>query len=180
MRRSDPCRFESGHRHHVGAKSALLRRLFMPAAKKTSSARSLAPPFQTATAGVGLRFGFLNAHGYLSVNASHVGEKSALLRRLFMPAAKKDVIRPLPCSSFPNRNLWRWVAVWVPKCARLSFCQRFPRRSKVRFAPTSFYAWRKRCRPPAHLPLLSKSVRAGARRLAAPGHWKLPECGEPA
>ena len=35
---------------HVGAKSALLRRLFMPKAKKTSSARSLAPPFQTATA----------------------------------------------------------------------------------------------------------------------------------
>src|SRR5699024_10284819 len=31
---------------HVGAKSALLRRLFMPMAKKTSSARSLAPPFQ--------------------------------------------------------------------------------------------------------------------------------------
>ena len=30
---------------HVGAKSALLRRLFMPMAKKMSSARSLAPPF---------------------------------------------------------------------------------------------------------------------------------------
>ena len=38
---------------------------FMPTAKKTSSARSLAPPFQTATAGAGLRFGFLNAHGHL-------------------------------------------------------------------------------------------------------------------
>ena len=38
---------------------------FMPTAKKTPSARSLAPPFQTATAGAGLRFGFLNAHGYL-------------------------------------------------------------------------------------------------------------------
>ena len=141
MRRSDPCRFESGHRHHVGAKSALLRRLFMPAAKKDvirplpcssfpnrnrwrwvavwvpkcarvsfcqrfprRSKVRFAPPFQTATAGVGLRFGFLNAHGYLSVNASHVGAKSALLRRLFMPAAKKDVIRPLTCRFSPNRS----------------------------------------------------------------------------
>ena len=42
----------------VGAKSALLRRLFMPAAKKTSSARSLAPPLQITTAYAGLRFGF--------------------------------------------------------------------------------------------------------------------------
>ena len=31
---------------HVGAKSALLRRLFITTAKKTPSARSLAPPFQ--------------------------------------------------------------------------------------------------------------------------------------
>ena len=52
------CRFESDYRHHVGAKSALLRRLFMPMAKKTSSARSLAPPFQITTAYAGLRFGF--------------------------------------------------------------------------------------------------------------------------
>ena len=38
---------------HVGAKSALLRRLFMPVAKKTSSARSLAPPFQLRPAALG-------------------------------------------------------------------------------------------------------------------------------
>ena len=38
---------------HVGAKSALLRRLFMPMAKKTSSARSLAPPFQIEPAVLG-------------------------------------------------------------------------------------------------------------------------------
>ena len=43
---------------HVGAKRTLLRRLFMPMAKKTSSARSLAPPFQITTAYAGLRFGF--------------------------------------------------------------------------------------------------------------------------
>ena len=38
---------------HVGAKFALLRRLFMPMAKKPSSARSLAPPLQTAPASLG-------------------------------------------------------------------------------------------------------------------------------
>ena len=26
---------------------------------------------------------------------------------------QKDVIRPLPCSSFPDRNRLRWVAIWV-------------------------------------------------------------------
>ena len=35
---------------HVGAKSALLRRLFMSGAKKTPSVRSLAPLFQIGTA----------------------------------------------------------------------------------------------------------------------------------
>ena len=48
-----PCGFESHHRHHVGAKSALLRRLFVPAARKTSSARSLAPPSQLRPATLG-------------------------------------------------------------------------------------------------------------------------------
>ena len=41
---------------HVGAKSALLRRLFMPMTKKTSSARSLAPPFQIEPASLGFKF----------------------------------------------------------------------------------------------------------------------------
>ena len=36
----------SAPRNHVGAKSALQPRLFMPEAKKTSSACPLAPPFQ--------------------------------------------------------------------------------------------------------------------------------------
>ena len=35
----------------------MLRRLFIPMAQKTSSARSLAPPFQTGPAVAGLRFG---------------------------------------------------------------------------------------------------------------------------
>ena len=45
--------FESLRAYHVGAKSALLRRLFMPMAKKTSSARFLAPPFEITTAVLG-------------------------------------------------------------------------------------------------------------------------------
>ena len=39
-----------------------------------------------------------------SHQAYHVGAKSALLRRLFMPTAEKDVIRTLPCSSFSKLN----------------------------------------------------------------------------
>ena len=48
--------------HHVGAKSALFRRLFMPTAKKTSSAHSLAPPLQIATAALGCDLGFFSHH----------------------------------------------------------------------------------------------------------------------
>ncbi|MGM9527156.1 MAG: hypothetical protein ACI3UZ_02285, partial [Oscillospiraceae bacterium] len=33
-----------------------------------------------------------------------VGAKSALLRHSFIPAEQKNVIRPLPCSSSPNRT----------------------------------------------------------------------------
>lgn len=49
----------------VGAMSALLRRSFFLRYKRTSSVRSLAPPFQAATAGAGLRLGFLNVNGDL-------------------------------------------------------------------------------------------------------------------
>ena len=38
---------------HIRAKSALFRSLFMPGAKKTSFARSLAPPFQLRPAVLG-------------------------------------------------------------------------------------------------------------------------------
>ena len=50
-------RAPSASGHHAGAKSALLRRFFMLTHKKASSARPLAPPFQTATAYAGSRFG---------------------------------------------------------------------------------------------------------------------------
>ena len=36
---------------------------------------------------------------FKSCHLDHVGAKSALLRRSFLPAAQKYVIRPLPCSS---------------------------------------------------------------------------------
>ena len=42
---------------------------------------------------------------------SIVGAKPALLRRSFFPAGQKNVIRPLPCSSSPNRT----------RCAGLRF-----------------------------------------------------------
>ena len=47
------------------------------------------------------------------------------------------------CSSFPNQNRLRWVAIWLrvsPWSLRHLYCCDVPRRSKVRFAPTSFYA----------------------------------------
>lgn len=55
---AESVRASSATGHHVGAKSALLRRFFMLTHKKASSARSLAPPLQIATAYAGLRFGF--------------------------------------------------------------------------------------------------------------------------
>ena len=48
-----PCGFDSHYPYHVGAKFALLRRLFMPEAKKMSFAYFLAPPFQPQLAALG-------------------------------------------------------------------------------------------------------------------------------
>ena len=61
----------------------------MPTAKKTSSARSLAPPFQTATAGAGLRFGFLNAHGHLFCQHNPRGRKACFATTSFYACGKK-------------------------------------------------------------------------------------------
>ena len=71
---------------HLGAKSALLRRLFMPMAKKTSSARSLAPPFQITTAYAGLRFGFWRRperRCIYTVEMTHVGASFVALAPAF-------------------------------------------------------------------------------------------------
>ena len=50
--------------------------------------------------------------GIYSVAMFHVGAKSALLRR-FLYSRTKSVIRPLPCSSFPNCSRLCWVSIWV-------------------------------------------------------------------
>ena len=74
------------------SKGALLRRLFMPAAKKASFARSLAPAVQTAAAGAGPRFGILHVKPVESRFASDgrwVRMVGGLLRdRLFFQPGK--------------------------------------------------------------------------------------------
>ena len=116
--------------------------------KKTSSARSLAPPLQPRPAALGSQLGppcgclFPGNFGFH--RSFHVGAKSALLRRLFMPAAQKDVIRPLPGSSSPTATRCAGLAVGATLRVPLSLSRKFrfssflPRRGKVRFAPTSF------------------------------------------
>ena len=69
----------------------------LPAANRSYGAN--APP---ARRPVGCRCGPV-----LNIDFSrpfHVGAKSALLRRSFIPTGEKNVIRPLPCSSSPNRT----------------------------------------------------------------------------
>ena len=61
--------------------------------------------FPTANRFAGFAAGFgrgLESWCLESVYAFHVGAKSALLRRSFIPLEQKNVIRPLPCSSFPT------------------------------------------------------------------------------
>ena len=76
--------FESLQPYHVGAKYALLRRLFMPVAKKMSSARSFAPPLQTGPAGCRIFFG--------NKTQLAAGGRSLAARFFF------------PCSTFKNRQ----------------------------------------------------------------------------
>ena len=63
--------------------------------------------------------------------------QSPLCSGVFLSLDKKDAIRPLPCSSFPNRNRNRWVAIWVTANGPPAFAF-FPCRCKVRFAPACF------------------------------------------
>ena len=48
-----------------------------------------------------------------SPRVHHVGARSALLRRLFMPMAKKRRHRPLSCVSFPNRTRWASICFFI-------------------------------------------------------------------
>ena len=76
------------------SKSALLRRLFMPAAKKTSSARSLAPPFKTEAKGFG--FGLDRNRGF---------------RRFFFAKQKRTSSTPLHPFLRSKLNPLRWASI---------------------------------------------------------------------
>ena len=93
----------------------MLRRLFMPAKKKTSSARSLAPPFQIEPAALGFD---------LVLGVSPEVSASILLRRFLKPPFARFVVAPL-------------------QRLRPPYGCDVPRRGKVRFAPTSFCAYGK-------------------------------------
>ena len=77
------------------------------------------------------KFSFFS--GYLFCQHNPRRSKVRFAPTSFYTYGKKDVIRPLPCSSLPNRNRWRWVAVWVPKCAWVSFLSTLPKLSPDAF-----------------------------------------------
>ncbi len=94
---------------HVGAKSALLRRLFMPAAKKTPSACSLAPPLQIEPAALGFDLVFgadLWAAASFSATKDTSPRTSYRSRRLFCKRHLSLICR----GSHPNHN--RVAGLW--------------------------------------------------------------------
>ena len=98
---------ETVHPFHVGAKSALLRRFFMLTHKKASSARSLAPPFQIATAHAGLQFGFWFRPGGMSSKlfGLHTWSQSPLCNHDFYAHAQKSSSTRPPCFIIKT-SLW--------------------------------------------------------------------------
>ena len=59
----------------------------------------------------------------------------------FYVNSKKDVIRPLPCSSFPNHNRLRWVVIWFwvqTRGPEHLYCCDVPQRSNLLAAPLFF------------------------------------------
>ena len=89
------------HSHHVGAKSALLRRFLFLSKQKTSSARSLAPPFQTepASLGFGLVFALSAYCVHSSLSLLLVAADISLATNFFI---KKLIAHSFCCSSLPN------------------------------------------------------------------------------
>ena len=86
----------------------------------------------------------------------------------FYARDKKDVIRPLPCSSFPTAT--RWLAVGGPPCGRhfsplrnIDFNRPFHVVAKSGFAATLFYA---RGRQPPPVSLFSSATRIPERSAA--------------
>ena len=111
--------FESSHSDHVGAscvslaptffksQSALTPLLLLSKSQPLTLGYDLGPP---------LRGGFFLSQGNIDFNRPfHAGAKRTLRRHLFMPG-EKDVICPLPCSSFPTATRCVGLAVGVLPC----------------------------------------------------------------
>ena len=68
--------------------------------------------------------------GFESPPGHHVGAKTALLRRSFIPAEQKNVICPLPCTSVPTALGSQWadrpVEGFFPLSGRLPFSDKQP------------------------------------------------------
>ena len=113
--------FESPLGHHVGAKSALLRRLFMLTHKKASSARSLAPPFQIATASLGfdlvLGADLIAVHLYCCDSSN---ERGSTFEADFLDCPKSRPLfypQSLVIQEFYRDKLS--VRIWTPKSKQL-------------------------------------------------------------
>ena len=88
----------------------------------------------------------------------------------FYTCGKKDVIRPLPCSSFPTATRCAGLAVGEPSCGRhfsplrnIDFNRPFHVVAKSGFAATLFYA---RGRQPPPVSLFSSATRIPERSAA--------------
>ena len=114
-----PRGFESHPLRHVGAsyvslaptffksQSALTPLLLLSKSQPLTLGCDLGPP---------LRGGFFLSQGNIDFNRPfHAGAKRTLRRHLFMPG-EKDVICPLPCSSFPTATRCVGLAVGVLPC----------------------------------------------------------------
>ena len=126
-----PCGFKSHFRHHVGAKSALLRRLFVPMAKR----RHPPAPLLLLSKSNPLRWASIwywvqirkSRHLYCC-DVPCSSQAAYRLRRLFHFIAKL-IARSFCCFSSPNRNRLRRIAIWfwgAELKAKTSMPMRFP------------------------------------------------------
>ena len=109
------CGFDSRLAHQFVASGISLATSFFISLQSSSRAHSAAPRFQTGPAVAGLRFGAAAARRFCqplkNINFDrpfHVGAKSALLRRLFMPEAKETSSVP-SLLRLPGCGPLRWI-----------------------------------------------------------------------
>ena len=110
-----PVQFKSLLLRQLGASDISLAPSFFTSLQSSSCAHSAAPRFQTGPAVAGLRFGAAAARRFClplkNINFDrpfHVGAKSALLRRLFVPEAKKTSSVP-SLLRLPGCGPLRWI-----------------------------------------------------------------------